>query len=233
MSKKSSAQRAAASRSDARRRARLIAQGRVPEEDEEQVAAAPTRAPSLSLFQRIFPPAPPLPGKPDPLAGFTYGGPLRPLAVAGWLIRRNLFAGVGMGVLWAAAYVLTVQYGQSLVGTLASFVAFGALVAAGWLGWQKPWLYGLVAAVIGYALYASYLAFSLTSAPAILETLRNVPFGYLLVGRADPAAGVTFFVTNGAIQTGIGAVAGFYGGYLRRRIADPATRQAAAARRRR
>jgi len=214
----------------------MVAQGRVLDEDNEEVAATPARGPSPSLFKRIFPPAAPLPGKPEPLAGFTYSGRLRPLVTAGWLIRRNLFAGLGMGVLWAAAYVLTIQYGQSLVGTVASFVSFGALVAAGWIGWQRPWLYGLVAALIGYLLYAGYLAILPRQVPEIIETLRRVPFGYLLFGRTDALTGsqlATYLVTNGALQTAIGALAGFYGGYLRRRLADPATRQAAAARRRR
>ena len=222
MPKKSSAQPDAERRAEARRRARLQAQGRLEEEWDEQdeVEAAPARRSSPSMVQRLFPPALPLPGKPDPLAGFTYSGRLRPVVSSLWLIPRNLFAGVVMGILWAAAYIVTIQYAQSMVGSIASFASFGALVAAGWIGWQRPWLYGFVAAVIGYILYTIYLIIALAGNPAL-----NQP------GATTQAA--LFLLTNGVLQAGIGALAGFYGGYLRRRMADPAGRQRTAARRRR
>jgi hypothetical protein len=154
------------------------------------------------------------------MIGFTYDGRLRPVVASLWLIPRNLYAGVAMGVLWAASYVITVQYAGALLGTVASFVSFGSLVAAGWLGWQRPWLYGLVASIIGYLLYAAWFAYSFASTPALAEQVTTPQVAqYLLI--------------NGLLQAGIGALAGFYGGYLRRRLADPATRQASAARRRR
>jgi len=218
MSKKTAAQRDAERRAEARRRARLQAQGRAPEDEQDEVEAATERRPSLSLMQRLFPPAAPLAGKPDPMAGFTYTGRFRPVVSSLWLIPRNLFAGAGMGILWAAAYILVDQSGRSLVGTIASFASFGALVAAGWIGWQRPWLYGLVAAIIGYALYAPY--FALATAPRL-----PAPWSGSITA--------SYLTTNGLVQIAIGALAGFYGGYLRRRLADPATRQAAAARRRR
>lgn len=222
MSKKSSAQLDAERRAEARRRARLQAQGRLDEEEqgEGEVEAAPARRPSASLMQRLFPPAAPLSGKPDPLADFTYTGGLRPVVASLWLIPRNLYAGVGMGLLWVASYVITIQYAGSLVGSIASFVSFGALVAAGWLGWQRPWLYGLVASVIGYLLYTIYVIWALAGNPSLIQP-----------GATTETA--LFLLTNGVLQAGIGALAGFYGGYLRRRLADPATRQAAEARRRR
>lgn len=220
MPKKSSAQLDAERRAEARRRARLQAQGRLEEEEQNDVEAAPARGPSGSLLQRLFPPAAPLPGKGDPLAGFTYAGRLRPAVSSLWLIPRNPFAGVVMGLLWAAAYILTVQYPRSMVGSIASFASFGALVAAGWIGWQRPWLYGLVAAVIGYLLYTIYVIIALAGNPAL-----NQP------GATTQAA--LFLLTNGVLQAGIGALAGFYGGYLRRRIADPSARQQSTARRRR
>jgi hypothetical protein len=220
MSKKTDAQRDAERRAEARRRSRLAAQGRLPDEAEDDAEAAPSRQPSMSFLQRLFPRAAPLPGKPPPLEGFTYTGRLRAIVLGGWLIRQNLYAGIGMGVLWAASYVLTVQEGRSIFGTIASFVSFGSLVAAGWLGWQRPWFYGFVAAVIGYIVYAIYFAFLFASDPAINEL-------------ATSSQVATYLFTNGLLQAAIGALAGFYGGYLRRRLADPATRQAAAARRRR
>ena len=220
MPKKSSTQLDAERRAEARRRARLQAQGHIEEEEQDDVAAAPARGPSGSLLQRLFPPAAPLPGKGDPLAGFTYAGRLRPVASSLWLIPRNPFAGVAMGLLWAAAYIVTIQYPRSMVGSIASFASFGALVAAGWIGWQRPWLYGLVAAVIGYLLYTTYVIIALAGNPALNEP-----------GATTQAA--LFLVTNGVLQAAIGALAGFYGGYLRRRIADPGARQQSAARRRR
>lgn len=224
MSKKTDAQRDAERRAEARRRSRLAAQGRIPDADADEAEATPARQPSMSLVQRLFPPAAPLPGKPPALDGFSYAGRLRPVVLAGWLIRQNLYAGIGMGILWAASYVLVGQYAQSIVGTIASFVSFGALVAAGWLGWRRPWFYGFVAAVIGYLLYTPYFVFAYTTSPFSNPTdLNYVP----------PSGVATYLLTNGALQAGIGALAGFYGGYLRRRLADPATRQAAAARRRR
>ena len=220
MSKKTDAQRDAVRRAEARRRSRFIAQGRLPDDEEDETQATPARQPSMSLMQRLFPPAPPLPGKPPPLEGFMYSGRLRPIVLAGWLIRQNLYAGIGMGILWAASYVLTVQEGRSIFGTIASFVSFGSLVAAGWLGWQRPWFYGFVAAVIGYIVYAIYFVFLFASDPAVNDL-------------ATSSQVATYLATNGLLQAAIGALAGFYGGYLRRRLADPATRQAAAARRRR
>jgi len=220
MSKRSSAQQDAERRAEARRRARLLAQGRTVDDEQDEIDEAPERRPSVPLLQRLFPPAAPLAGKPDPFAGFTYTGPLRPVVANLWLIPRNLFAGVGMGVLWVASYVITVQYAGSLLGSITSFVSFGALVAAGWIGWQRPWLFGLAAAVIGYLLYSGYVFWALAGDPLINEP-----------GAASTAA--TYLLSNGVLQAGIGALAGFYGGYLRRRIADPSTRQAAEARRRR
>ena len=221
MPKKSSAQRDAESRAEARRRARMLAQGRAPEDEaEEEDATTAARGPSPSLFQRIFPPAAPLPGKGDPLAGFTYTGRMRPLVANLWLIGRNPIAGIAMGMLWAVAYVITVQYAGGLAGTVASFVSFGSLIAAGWIGWQRPWLYGLVAAIIGYLAYAGFVLYLLLTDPDVAAA-----------GPTDTL--VAYLLTNGVLQAAIGALAGFYGGYLRRRIADPATRRATAARRRR
>ena len=221
MPKKSSPQRDAEQRSEARRRARLAAQGRTEDEEQDEVDPAPARSPALPFLQRIFPPAAPLPGKPLPLTGFTYSGRLRPIVLGGWLIRQNLLAGVLMGVLWAASYILVSQYSTSIVGTVASFVSFGSLVAAGWLGWQRPWFYGFVAAVVGYLLYAPYFAFAYAHNPASNPTDLHY---------VAPSQVAMYLATNGAVQAGIGALAGFYGGYLRRRLADPASRQAAAAR---
>lgn len=222
MPSKTAAQRDAMRRAEARRRSRAMAQGRVADEEQDEPEAAPARRPSGSFLQRIFPPAAPLPGKPAPLAGFTYTGRLRPIVLGGWLLRQNLYAGIGMGLLWAASYILTIQEGRSIFGTVASFVSFGSLVAAGWIGWRKPWFYGFAAAVSGYIVYGVYAVYAYSSDPTQYD-----PRSPLYV-PSDQVA--TFLLSNGVLQAAIGALAGFYGGYLRRRLADPATRQAAAAR---
>ena len=220
MSKKSAAQQDAERRAEARRRARLQAQGRVVEGEEDEGDAEPVRRPAPPLLQRLFPPAAPLAGKPDPFIGFNYTGRLRPVVANLWLIPRNLFASVGMGLLWTATYIMVDQYAGTAIGSIASFVSFGALVAAGWIGWQRPWLFGLAAATIGYLIYTPYFIYSVASAPAATPPITASQVALVLL-------------TNGMVQLGIGALAGFYGGYLRRRLADPATRQAAATRRRR
>jgi predicted membrane protein len=210
MAKKTLSREEAAARAEARRRNRAYARGEDEWQADEEVTESPTPAgPGGSLLAKIFPPAPPLPGKGDPLAGFTYTGRLRPVVSSLWLIPRNLLAGVGMGVFWALAYIATALYAGSIVGVTTSFLSFGALVAAGWFGWQRPWLYGLVAAVVGYILFGAFLAWQVTNDPS---------------ANADALA--QYLLSNGLLQAAVGAVAGFYGGYLRRRFADPALRAA-------
>lgn len=216
MSKKSSQDSAA--RTEARRRARLAAQNRLGEEEdavEEETPVAPRPRPSL--FKAIFPAAAPLPGKPDPMAGFRYSGPLRPVVASLWLISRNPIAGLGMGVIWAVAWATTSAYSESTIGTLASFISFGSLVAAGVIGWQRPWLYGFAAAVFGYLIYSAYVVVGLSG--QLAETGASATLAQ-------------FLLINGTLQTMIGGLAGFYGGYLRRRFADPTLRRTQARKRR-
>jgi hypothetical protein len=216
MSKKS---RDAAARAEARRRARLSAQGRLDETEDATEAEAPVAARSRpSLLKSIFPPAAPLPGKGDPLAGFNYSGQLRPVVASLWLIVRNPIAGLGMGLIWAVAWAVTSAYSRSTAGTVASFVSFGALVAAGIIGWQRPWLYGLTAAVFGYVIYAAYVVIGLSGQ---------------LNDNSASATLAQFLLINGTLQAFIGGLAGFYGGYLRRRFADPNLRAQQQARKKR
>ena len=63
----------AASRAEARRRARLVARGELGEDEGEVVETQPE--PRGSFLSRLFPAAPPLPNKPDPLAGFDAATP--------------------------------------------------------------------------------------------------------------------------------------------------------------
>lgn len=199
---------AAANRAEARRRARYIAQGRELEEAEkEQEAESPAarRASPLSggFLTRLFPAAPPLPGKPDPLAGFTYSGPLRGLVSGLYLLAQNPRAWVVPAVIWAVAELMfRLGIPDPLFGTVASLVAFGALIAAGWVGWQRPWAFGLAAAVLGVILFTGILGTA-----AVLARVPGASTAYIGLASQE------------MLQLAFGALAGWYGGYLRRRLA--------------
>jgi hypothetical protein len=207
--------REAADRAEARRRARYAAQGR-PEELEAGAADEPAEAPAQrgSFLARLFPAAPPLPGKPDPLAGFHYAGPLRGLVAGLYLLGRHPVAWIGMGALWAVGRLI-LQFG-SLIAIIASLVAFGALIAAGWIGWPRPWLFGLMASIFGILLSAG-----------IVTAVVAGPSPY----SADQWFLGWIYNEVAGLQPLFGALAGWYGGYLRRRMA--AAPSAAAAGRRR
>ena len=204
---------AAANRAEARRRARYLAQGReVDEADDEQEPEATTArgatAPSGGFLTRLFPAAPPLPGKPDPLAGFTYTGRLRGLVSGLYLLARNPRAWVVPAVIWAVAELMfRLGIPDPLFGTVASLVAFGALIAAGWIGWQRPWAFGLAAAVLGVTLFTGILGTA-----AVLARVPGANAAY--VGLASQEL----------LQLAFGALAGWYGGYLRRRLAAAPSR---------
>ncbi|HET6380872.1 MAG TPA: hypothetical protein VFH63_07525 [candidate division Zixibacteria bacterium] len=149
--------RDAAARTEARRRARLQARG-IPVEEQDpgregQPDAARQPAPPGGLLGRLFPPAPPLAGMPDPLKGFHYTGPLRGVVSSLYLLARNPLTWIVGGVLWAIGELFTANRGDALIGILSSLVSFGALIGAGWFGWQRPWLFGLAAAVLGWLLF--------------------------------------------------------------------------------
>lgn len=210
--------RSAAERAEARRRARYASQGRDDELPAEDVEDEPMRgrrsADGGTFLTRLFPPAPPLPGKPDPLAGFGYDGPFRSLAASFYLLARQPIAWIGVGTVWAVARIV-IQFG-SVITIVASLVTFGALIAAGWLGWPRPWLFGLMASIFGILLFSG-----------IMASLLAPPSG-------DPMGGwfLAFVYTEvGGLQPLFGALAGWYGGYLRKRMAAAPT--TAAARRRR
>lgn len=211
---------AAASRAEARRRARYLAQGRdlADDGDEQEAQVQEQGRPAADrggFLGRLFPPAPPLPGKGDPLAGFAYSGPLRGIVAGLYLLERSPVAWVVPGGIWAVAEMMfRLSLPNELVGTMASLAAFGALIGAGWIGWQRPWLFGLAAAVLGVTLFSGILG---TAA-----LLAGVPgAGALYLGLASQEL----------LQLTFGALAGWYGGYLRRRLASQPT-QARSARRR-
>jgi hypothetical protein len=196
--------RSTSDRADARRRTRQVARGEdVPPTEATRPETAPARPPGL--FARLFPPAPPLAGKGDPLAGFSYRGRFRSLVAGGWLLFTNPLpwgvAAAGWAVLQLA---LLVTPRQNLVAFAITLGQYGLLIGAGWFGWQRPWLFGAAAGVIGVVFHA-FIAGIVT----------------LQAGEGFEAAlSVVGSLTALVILYGlVGAFAGFYGGYLRRRMA--------------
>ena len=206
------------SRAEARRRARLAARGELPEsiepEDDE-----PTQSQGRGgLLTRMFPPAPPLSGRPDPLAGYDGSGPPRFIGERAYLLRHNLLAWIPESVAAFVAYIASRIYGNSLLGLVGTFTLFGSLIAAGWFGWQRPTLFGTAAAIAGFIL----------SSALVLFTFARIGVGPDTFG---PAAIGELFVLA-LYFAGLGFLGGWYGGYLRRRQAQLSTQQRPRQRRR-
>lgn len=205
MSTRSNDERAR-SRAEARRRARLAARGELPEAEEEDgnEAAAPVPR-SRGLLTRLFPPAPPLPNRPDPLAGFDATGPMRPVRERLFLLRSNLLAWVLPGIVAFFGFFASVFYADEFLRLVGTFVLFGALIAAGWFGWQRPTLFGTAAALISFVLSAAFILWTFGSQGAGPDT-----FG-------TPGQVAIELFLQAAYQAGLGFLGGWYGGYLRRR----------------
>jgi hypothetical protein len=205
MSTRSNDERAR-SRAEARRRARLAARGELPDTDEEDGEAAATPAVrSGGLLTRLVPPAPPLPNRGDPLAGFDGTGPMRPVRERLFLLRSNLLSWVLPGVVAFFGFFASIFYAQGFLGLLGTFMLFGALIAAGWFGWQRPTLFGTAAALISFILSAAFILWTFASQGAGPDT-----FG-------TPGQVATELFLQAAYQAGLGFLGGWYGGYLRRR----------------
>lgn len=195
-------------RAEARRRARLAARGELPPEPEPAAEERP-QPQSGGFLGRIFPSPPPLPGRPDPLAGFDASGPMRAVRVRAFLLRRNLLAWVIPGAVAFLGYSTTFTFGpESMISLLGTFVQFGALIAAGWFGWQRPTLYGTAAGMLSYLLV---IAFSLFAAAQIGAS----PDAFAPAGSI-----VTRLLVEILFLGGLGFLGGWYGGYLRRRQAQ-------------
>jgi hypothetical protein len=190
------------SRAEARRRARLAARGELPEGEPEPEVEVPARRGFLSS---LFPPAPPLPNRPDPLAGFDTTSPLRPVRERAFLLGHNLLAWVVTGVLAFFGYVASAIYGNTILGLIGNFVLFGSLIAAGWFGWQRPTLYGTAASLLSFVLVSAYVLVSFAQRGAGPDT-----FG-------SPGDVLLSLLLRGLYQGGLGFLGGWYGGYLRRR----------------
>jgi hypothetical protein len=193
------------SRTEARRRARAAARGELPEDVPESEEPAVAGAKRPNLLQRLFPPAPALPGRPDPLAGFDPSGPLRPVRERLFLLRRNLVAWLALGVIAFVGFYASFFYASTVLGLIGTFVLFGALIAAGWFGWQRPTLYGTAAALVSFFLACALILFFFSQQGVTPEA-----FG-------EPSQVVTQLTLQAAYQAGLGFLGGWYGGYLRRR----------------
>ncbi len=209
----------ARSRAEARRRSRLAARGELPD-DELEATETPTERPSGGFLGRLFPPAPPLPNKRPPLAGFDESGPLRPIRMRAFLLRRNPWAWIATGLVATIGFYAPTLFGPEDPLTLfGTFVLFGAFIAAGWFGWQRPALYGTAAAILGYLLFV-----------ALLLTTSSLVGG---TAESFTEAGVaTRFAFEAIYYTALGFLGGWYGGYLRRRQTQLAGERARTSRRR-
>lgn len=201
----------AASRAEARRRARLATRGELPEDSPEPDAddrRDRDRREGGGFLRRLFPPAPPLPRRPDPLAGFDREGPVRPIRERIFLLRSNLVAWLPTGLVAVFGYFAFRYYQSGLLGLLGMFVLFGALIAAGWFGWQRPTLYGTAAGVLNFVIVTAIILTYFSSQGAGPDT-----FG-------SPGEVVVTLLVEGLYQAGLGFIGGWYGGYLRRRQAQ-------------
>jgi hypothetical protein len=215
--------REAASRAEARRRARQIDRGVEPAEGEEEAAddRAPARTPtSGGLLGRLFPAAPPLPNKPDPLARFNYNGPFQSAAAGLYLVANHPRAWAPMAIAWAvtqtfaalnrtagAAFVAhfgTLPPNYALIDTIIQIVGATAILAAGWFGWPRPWLFGAAAVVGGTLIRATFEVFLPTTSAR---------------GIGDAATLFLALILDSLPLVLFGAFLGWYGGYLRRRMA--------------
>jgi NhaP-type Na+/H+ or K+/H+ antiporter len=86
------------------------------------------------------------------------------------------------------------------------------LIAAGWFGWQRPWLFGVAAGVLGLFVL---LAFAGLYPEPFLSASAAVPSGTQLLVFL-----VYQFFAQLPLLLLLGFVAGWYGGYLRRRLTD-------------
>jgi len=162
--------------------------------------------PRTGILGRLFPPVPPLPGRPDPLTGFDESGPMRPIRVRAFLLRQNLVAWTVPGLIAFFGYTASLFFGaQSFISLLGTFVLFGALIAAGWYGWQRPTLFGTAASVLSFVLVTLFFLFT------------SLRLGVTPDAFGTPIEVATGLTIQGLFQAALGFLGGWYGGYLRRR----------------
>jgi hypothetical protein len=146
-----------------------------------------------------------LPGKGDPLAGFTYRGRFRGYVSGAWLLARHPLAWGVAAIGWAVLQLaLLIVPRENLVAFAITLGQYGLLIGAGWFGWWRPWLFGTAAGVLGVIFHA------------LIAGLITIQAGE---GLSAAGAVVTSLTALLVLYGLVGAFAGFYGGYLRRRMA--------------
>ena len=214
------------SRAEARRRARQLERGDGVSDSEDVEPSAEAEArPSgpAGLLGRLFPPAPPLPGKPDPLANFTYSGPLRGVVAGLYVLAFNPRGWLLPGIVWAVAQML------SYVNLLTAAAYAGQLLRHRTTELRpdrdrRPAGDRLRRGGRGLDRLAAAVAVRAGG-----EHRRHVDPGHHpgVADRACPAPeGATFgslflaIILNQILQLqwALGALIGWYGGYLRRRM---------------
>jgi len=192
-----------ASRAEARRRARLAARGETPEPitGDPEPETRPSRG---GFLTRIFPPAPPLPNRPDPLAGFNGGGPLRPVSERLYLLGRNPLAWIVPSLGATVGLIASLSYATGFIGLVGTFLLFGSLIAAGWFGWQRPALFGVAAALAAFLIATALSFLYFADRGAGPETFAGTQI-------------ILNSILGGLYQGALGFLGGWYGGYLRRR----------------
>ena len=122
-----------------------------------------------------------------------------------WLLVRHPLPWAAPALAWGLLQVVLLltprDSTQAFVLTLGQYTL---LISAGWVGWQRPWLFGAAAGAGGFATNVALLAG--------LALRANTPLGPL-------DAQATALGAQAALWATFGAFGGFYGGYLRRRMA--------------
>jgi hypothetical protein len=215
------AEERALSHAEARRRARLAARGDLVED--EDAVVEDTRPPEerRGILSRLFPPAPPLPNRRDPLEKFDRSGPLRPIRERLYLLRRNLLAWMIPSLVAFLGFFGSSAYRGTILEPIGTFALFGSLIAAGWFGWQRPALFGATSALVAYVLWVA----------VVITSFAQLGGADAFVGTLDAFGELGLW---GLYLTGLGFIGGWYGGYLRRRQAHATveSRRPAARRRR-
>jgi hypothetical protein len=207
----SRSRRESEARATARRRARQLERGEASPEAQEGPAEAPAageRPARGGFLNALFPPAPPLPNRPDPLAGFDYQGPMRSVVAWFYLLGHNPRGWLLPAIPWSIAQALILLLSQEagLLQTVCVMVSVVCILAAGWIGWQKPWLFALATAIVGTLLQGLDLAVLANSIGAGLS-----PVAWF--------SGVVLLQVSQA-QWLLAAFVGWYAGYFRRRLAS-------------
>ena len=108
------------------------------------------------------------------------------------------------GIVAFIGYIASLSYGgANVLGLVGTFVLFGALIAAGWFGWQRPTLFGTAAGFVGFVVASALVLLSFAERGAGIDTFGVGAIGQLFV--------------QGLYLSGLGFIGGWYGGYLRRR----------------